>query len=80
MSDPDLPGGELPKAAAESSAPAETDADLQSEQTVMPWLWGAVGLLAIFGFAGWLLIASHQGHTPPHPPAAAPLTNPPASR
>jgi hypothetical protein len=53
------------------------EAEAQREQTVMPWVWGALGLILIAGFVVWVLAAAPHGHVTPNPPAAAPLLKPP---
>ena len=52
---------------------AQTEAEAQREETVMPWVWGALGLVAIVGFVAWFVLwpALHQVR---QPAAAAPLT------
>jgi hypothetical protein len=58
-------------------AAGQDEAEAQSEETIMPWIWGAIGLVLIAIFVAWAIFAA------PHtlarqPPAAAPLTRPPA--
>jgi len=55
----------------------EADADAQSEETVMPWIWGGLGLIVIAAFVGWVLIAAPHGHVPPNPPGVAPIVKKP---
>jgi hypothetical protein len=54
----------------------EADADAQSEETIMPWIWGGLGLIMIAAFVGWVLVAAPHGHVPPNPPGAAPTIKP----
>ena len=57
--------------------PREPDA--QGEATIMPWIWGAIGLVVIALFVAWTIFAAPQTHIR-NPPAAAPLTKPPATQ
>jgi len=57
--------------------PTLNEAEAQSEETIMPWVWGVIGLVLIAIFVAWAFLGA------PHtlirqPPAAAPLTKPPA--
>jgi hypothetical protein len=52
------------------------EAEAQREATVMPWLWGAIGLLVIAAFVSWTLAAAPGGHVLRNPPAAAPTLKP----
>jgi len=54
------------------------EADAQSEETIMPWLWGAVGLLVIAAFVAWVMVAAPHGHGIRQPAGAAPILHPPA--
>jgi hypothetical protein len=54
----------------ESQNPLQGEAQAQDEQTIMPWLWGGVGLLVIAAFVVWLLVSG--GHHLREPAAAAP--------
>jgi hypothetical protein len=54
----------------------ESEAEAQSEATLMPWLWLAVGLVVIAIFVAWTIYAEPQAPLR-HPPAAAPLIKPP---
>jgi hypothetical protein len=60
------------------AAAAESEADAQDEETIMPWLWGGVGLLAIAAFVAAMMFAIPHGHVIAHPAAAAPLIGPPS--
>ena len=51
------------------------EAEAQREETVMPWIWGAIGLLAIVGFVVWFLLWPSLGQIR-EPPAAAPISKP----
>ena len=57
--------------------PLETEAEAQSEETVMPWIWGGIGLVVIAIFVAWTLYGAPHSHIR-QPAAAAPLTKPPA--
>jgi hypothetical protein len=52
--------------------PLQGDAQAQDEQTIMPWLWGAVGLLVIAAFVAMMLLG--DGHRIREPAGAAPTT------
>jgi hypothetical protein len=54
-----------------------SEAEAQREETVMPWIWGAIGLLAILGFVVWFALWPSLGQIR-EPPAAAPIYKPPA--
>jgi hypothetical protein len=56
--------------------PAVSEAEAQSEATIMPWIWGGLGLLLIAVFVAWTLFAAPHSHIR-QPAAAAPLTRPP---
>jgi hypothetical protein len=56
----------------QSDDPLKGDAQAQDEQTIMPWLWGAVGLLVIAAFVAWMLLS--DGHRLREPSAAAPTS------
>lgn len=56
---------------------AQSEAEAQSEETIMPWLWGGIGLLLIAGFVAWTIYGAPHSHIR-QPAAAAPLTRPPA--
>ncbi len=55
----------------------QSEAEAQSDETIMPWLWGGFGLLLIAIFVGWTFFGAPHSHIR-QPPAAAPLTRPPA--
>jgi hypothetical protein len=55
----------------------EADADAQSEETLMPWIWGGLGLVMIALFVAWVVLAAPHGHVPPNPPGAAPIVKKP---
>ncbi len=58
------------------SAPgAESEAEAQRQETVMTWIWGAIGLLAIVGFVVWFALWPSLGQIH-EPPAAAPIVKP----
>ena len=50
--------------------------DEQDEATIMPWIWGAIGLVVIAAFVAFTFFAAPQAPLR-HPPAAAPLNKPP---
>ncbi|HEY1751922.1 MAG TPA: hypothetical protein VGG29_11690 [Caulobacteraceae bacterium] len=52
-----------------------SEAEAQSEATLMPWIWLAIGLLVIAVFVAWTIFAEPHAILR-HPPAAAPLTRP----
>lgn len=54
--------------------PLKSEFEAQDEQTVMPWLWGGVGLLLIALFVAGVLLT--DGHHMPEPPGAAPAVKP----
>jgi hypothetical protein len=56
----------------QSENPLQGEAQAQDEQTIMPWLWGGVGLLMIAAFVAWMLLGG--GHRLREPAAAAPTT------
>jgi hypothetical protein len=57
--------------------PRQTEAEAQSEETIMPWLWGGIGLVVIAMFVAWTIYGAPHTHIR-QPAAAAPLTKPPA--
>jgi hypothetical protein len=58
----------------ENEAPLNGDAEAQDEATVMPWLWGGIGLLVVAAFVAFLIFG--DGHRIREPPGAAPATRP----
>jgi len=58
----------------ESEDPLQGEAEAQDEQTVMPWIWGGIGLLVIAAFVAWILLSG--GHRTREPAGAAPATRP----
>ena len=54
--------------------PLKGEAEAQDEQTVMPWLWGGVGLLLIALFVAGILLS--DGHHMREPAGAAPAMKP----
>jgi hypothetical protein len=61
----------------EESDPLNSEAESQSEETIMPWLWGGVGVLVVAAFIAWMIFGAHLGQ-PRNPPAATPLAKPAA--
>jgi hypothetical protein len=55
----------------------QTEAEAQSEDTIMPWIGGAIGLVLIAVFVAWVFFGAPHSHIR-QPAAAAPLTRPPA--
>jgi len=53
----------------------EGEAEAQSEETIMPWVWGALGVIVVAVFIVWLIFLRPQ-HRLPEPPAAAPIDKP----
>jgi hypothetical protein len=53
----------------------ESEAEAQSEETIMPWIWGALGVLVVAAFIAWLIFLRPL-HRMPEPPAAAPIDKP----
>ena len=45
---------------------AVSEADAQSEETIMPWIWGLIGLVVIAVFVAWIIFGAPAQ---PHPPA-----------
>jgi hypothetical protein len=54
----------------DDSLRGETQA--RDEQTVMPWIWGGLGLLTVAAFVAWILFSG--GHRTREPAGAAPTT------
>lgn len=61
----------------DDGASAPDEAEAQREETVMPWIWGGIGLLLIAAFTAWVIFTPAQRPTR-QPPAAAPLIKPPS--
>jgi hypothetical protein len=61
----------------DSDRATQSEADAQSDETIMPWLWGGFGLLLIAIFVAWAFFGTPHSHIR-QPAAAAPLTRPPA--
>ncbi len=52
------------------------EAEAQREATVMPWVWGAAGLMLIIAFVGWMRAArpsDPMSHVSSVPASAKPL-------
>lgn len=47
------------------------EAEAEREETVMPWIWGGIGVLVIAAFVAWLIFFPALRHVR-HPAAAAP--------
>jgi hypothetical protein len=75
MTNQDLPDLESERIA--DRAAGRDEAEAQSEQTIMPWVWGGVGLVVVAVFVAWAIFIGPHSHIR-QPPAAAPLTRPPA--
>ena len=54
-----------------------SDAEAESEETIMPWIYGALGLVLIAVFTAWCFFGAPHTNIR-QPAAAAPLTRPPA--
>jgi hypothetical protein len=54
----------------ETDEPLRGEAEAQSEQTLMPWIWGGLGLLVIAVFVAVMMFSG--GHHPREPAAATP--------
>jgi hypothetical protein len=52
-----------------------SEAEAQAEETIMPWFWGAIGLVMIAVFVAWVLAQAPRG-SPRNPAGAAPLSKP----
>jgi hypothetical protein len=63
-------------AGPDSSDEIVSEAEAQSEETLMPWLWGGCGLVLIAGFVAWVMLAAPHGHHIREPAGAAPLIRP----
>jgi len=60
----------------DTSGEAFGEADAQSEETIMPWIWGGVGLLVIAAFVAWVMVAAPRAHRIREPAGAAPIMRP----
>ena len=60
----------------EADSPTGDEAEAQREETVMPWIWGGIGILVIAAFSAWVILTRPESLTR-QPPAAAPLVKPP---
>jgi hypothetical protein len=58
----------------ETEDPLRGEAEAQDEATVMPWIWGGLGVLVVVAFVAWLIFSG--GHRVREPPGAAPATRP----
>jgi hypothetical protein len=59
----------------EEAEPRESEATAQDEQTIMPWIWGGIGVIVVALFIAFMVMLQPQ--TPMrHPPAATPLAKP----
>ena len=56
---------------ADDNEPDGVEAEAQREETVMPWLWGGVGLLVIAAFAAWAIFGHPFSHPAPAPQHSA---------
>jgi hypothetical protein len=63
---------------SETSGRAVGEADAQSEETIMPWIWGAVGLVLIAAFVSWVMFAAPHEHHIREPAGVAPVFHPAA--
>jgi uncharacterized membrane protein YidH (DUF202 family) len=54
----------------QSDDPLSGEAQAQDERTLMPWIWGGLGLLVIAVFVAWMVLSN--GHHVREPAAAAP--------
>jgi hypothetical protein len=57
----------------------ETEAEARAEETVMPWVWGVIGLLVVAAFIAWFVLWPAL-HPTRNPPAAAPTLKPASSQ
>jgi hypothetical protein len=54
-----------------SETETETETEARAEETVMPWVWGGIGLFAVAAFIAWFVLWPAL-HPTRNPPAAAP--------
>ncbi len=59
----------------EDREPDGAEAEAQREATVMPWVWGAIGLLVVAAFAGWAVFM-HPLSGPTPAPQHSPMDGP----
>ena len=55
--------------------PQGEEAEAQREETVMPWIWAAIGVLVIAAFVAWAIFGKALAPppaAPQQPPAAQP--------
>ncbi|MFI4973031.1 MAG: hypothetical protein ACHP84_00660 [Caulobacterales bacterium] len=50
--------------------PNGREAEAQRQETIMPWIWGGLGLLVVIGFVAWL--ATGNPPSKPAQPVVAP--------
>jgi hypothetical protein len=55
----------------DDTEPTGEEAEAQREATVMPWIWGALGVVVIAAFVAWAIFIK-----PLAPPPAAPTQSP----
>jgi len=53
-----------------------SESEAQSEETIMPWIWGVIGLVVIAIFVAWTIYGASQAPVR-QPAAAAPLIKQP---
>jgi hypothetical protein len=58
---------------SDTSGEVVGEADAQSEETIMPWIWGGIGLVVIAVFVAWVLFAAPHEHHIREPAGAAPI-------
>lgn len=63
---------------SDTSGEVVDEADAQNEETIMPWIWGAIGLVVIAAFVAWVMLAAPHEHHVREPAGAAPTLHPPA--
>jgi len=56
----------------ETVEPLKSEAQAQDEATIMPWIWGGFGILAIAIFVVAIIFGG--GHHPREPAGAAPVS------
>ncbi|HXQ17647.1 MAG TPA: hypothetical protein VN814_23770 [Caulobacteraceae bacterium] len=60
----------------DTDEPLKGEAQAQDEQTLMPWIWGGLGLLVIAVFVAVMVLSG--GHHVREPAAAAPTFKTPS--